>query len=808
MVLTHPFLLLGLGLVLVPVILHLLMRAKPKKLVFPALRLIQNRKRTNSRRMRLRHLGLLTLRMAVIGLLALAVARPSVPPADYSLHTGDWLRLFVIGAVGVGLYGGLVSLWKRQKTPPHEFSYRRSMLRGGLGIGVVLLLALFVVWPYQRRIAAAITQPTMTPDEFLPVAAVMLFDSSLSMQYRHESKTRLEVAQEIATKQIGAMPRLSRVALCDTGGEAQIRFSSDLGGVVKRIAGLTGHVVNRPLDDRLLAALEAQAADHEHTRTGEGAALAAAGKEGILREVYVFTDLAAGAWRKENSQRLHEALDQMPGINVYIIDVGVLSPSNVAVTELSLSEQTISSGSTLEIRAAVTATGVDPDDRLVELSYENSAGKLVKYGQQTVKVDPATSATAAFSFRVPAGPVVQGEVRLVSSDPLAFDDVRSFSVLVSPPTQVLVVSEKNHADALYLVSVLAPPEIAAQGEARHLCKQLTPAQLKTTDLAPYAVVCLVNVGDPEQSGWTRLEKFAADGGGIAIFLGDGVKHDKYLTAEAENVLPGKLKGQRGFNTPTFLDLQNLNHPILKKFADWGGGLAAVEIKRCWRIDPERVAGAIATYTDRDRLPALVERSLGKGRVLALTTSIDRRWNELPLDWGFAPLTYEMVRYLARSSQSLFNYTSGDDVIMALNPAQRIPAYLLRKPGLQQLRNDIPPGTTNLVIPEVDQLGNYRVTGLESDVKFERGFSVNPPADESKLDRLSKEELDSHLAPERYSIARDIENLQRNVKTGRLGREAFPLVVLILLIAFVSEHLLANRFYDADQQPPDAARTAA
>lgn len=807
MVLTHPLLLLGLGLVVVPVVLHLLMRAKPKKLVFPALRLIQNRKRTNSRRMRLRHLGLLILRMAVIGLLAVAIARPSVPPADYSLHSGDWLRLLLIGALCAALYYFFVMRWKRQRTSTHEFTYRRSMLRAAVATAAVLLLALFVVWPYQRRIAAAITQPTVTADEFLPVAAVMLFDSSLSMQYRHESKTRLEVAQEIATKQIGNMPRLSRVALCDTGGEAQLRFSSDLGGVTKRISGLTAHVVNRPLDDRILAALEAQAADHEQTRTGEGAALAAAGKEGILREVYVFTDLATSAWRKESSPKLREALEQMPGINVYVIDVGVLSPTNTALTELSLSEQTVAIGSTLDIRAAVSATGIDPEDRLVELSYENAKGTLVKYGQQAVRVDPAAAATAAFSFRVPAGPVVQGEVRLVSSDPLVFDDVRYFSVLVSPPTQILVVAETS-ADALYLVTVLAPPELETQGEARHHCKVITPSQLKTTDLAHYAVVCLVNVSDPEPAGWAKLENFANDGGGVAIFLGDGVQFEKYLSRAAENVLPGKLKGQRPFNTPTFIDVQNVNHPILKKFADWGGGLTDVEIKRCWRIDPDRVAGAIATYTDRNRLPALVERSLGKGRVLALTTSIDRRWSDLPLDWGFAPLSYEMMRYLARESQSLFNYTSGDDVMLAVNSAQRIPAYRLRKPGLQQLQHDIPPGTTTLVIPEVDQLGNYRVTGAETDAKFERGFSVNPPADESRLDRLAKDDLDSHLAPERYSIARDIENLQRNVKTGRLGREAFPLVVLILLIAFVGEHLVANRFYDADQQPGEGARPGA
>lgn len=807
MVLTHPYLLFGLALMAVPLILHLLMRAKPKKLLFPALRLIQNRKRTNTRRMRLRHLALLLLRMLVIALLAVALARPAVPSADYAPQAGDWVRLLFVAGPCAGVYYGLIALWTRRRTPPHEFTYRRSMLRGAVAVAAFLGLALLVAWPYQRRISAAITQPTLTSDEFLPVAAVMLFDTSLSMGYRQENKTRLEIAQDIAVKQIGNMPRSSRVALCETGGDSQIRFSQDLGGVAKRIAATTTHVVNRPLDDRLLAALEAQGADHEQTRTGEDAALAEAGREGILREVYVFTDLASSAWRKDGLPRLRDALEQMPGVNVYVIDVGVLVPTNVALTDLTLSDQMLPVGSPLDLRVAVSATGIEPGERVVELWIDNAAGKPVKLDQTTVKVDSAAAATATFSRQAPPGPVVQGEVRLVSSDPLAFDDVRFFSVLVQPPSEILIVYDKP-GDAVYLVNVLAPPEIAALGEARHRCKVIKTDQLNVTDLSSYAVVCLVDVTDPGDAGWQSLEKFASNGGGVAIFLGANVKHAAYLTPAAAAVFPGKLKGQVPFDEPARLDLQNPSHPILKKFADWGGILANVEINRCWSVDPDLVAGAIATYTDRKRLPALVERALGKGRVLALTTSIDRRgeWNDLPLDWGFAPLTYETMRYLARSSQAQFNYTAGDDVILPMNAAQPIPAYLLRKPGLQQLREDIPAGTTNLIVKGTDQLGNFRVTGVDTDAKFERGFSVNPVADESRLDRLSKDDLESHLGAERYSIARDIEHLQRNVKTGRLGREAFPLVVLLLLAAFVGENFVANRFYDTEQKPDETGHT--
>ena len=71
-------LLSGAGLIVIPIILHLIMRQRPKLLEFPALRFIQKRHDTNQRRLRLRHLLLLLLRAGAIALLALALARPSI----------------------------------------------------------------------------------------------------------------------------------------------------------------------------------------------------------------------------------------------------------------------------------------------------------------------------------------------------------------------------------------------------------------------------------------------------------------------------------------------------------------------------------------------------------------------------------------------------------------------------------------------------------------------------------------------------------------------------------------------------------
>ena len=47
-------------------------------------------------------------------------------------------------------------------------------------------------------------------------------------------------------------------------------------------------------------------------------------------------------------------------------------------------------------------------------------------------------------------------------------------------------------------------------------------------------------------------------------------------------------------------------------------------------------------------PALLDRALGRGHVLLFTSSIDRDWNNLPIQPAFLPLMQQAVRYLAHS----------------------------------------------------------------------------------------------------------------------------------------------------------------
>src|SRR5688572_16885694 len=76
MTFVFPIVLGGLALLAIPVLLHLLMRQKPRRLPFPAFRFLVQKHRSNQRKLRLRHLLLLLLRMLLLALICLAVAQP------------------------------------------------------------------------------------------------------------------------------------------------------------------------------------------------------------------------------------------------------------------------------------------------------------------------------------------------------------------------------------------------------------------------------------------------------------------------------------------------------------------------------------------------------------------------------------------------------------------------------------------------------------------------------------------------------------------------------------------------------------
>ena len=66
----------GAALAAIPLIIHLVMRQTPKRIIFPALQLVRNRHKRSTKRLRVKNWLLLLARMALLALMALALARP------------------------------------------------------------------------------------------------------------------------------------------------------------------------------------------------------------------------------------------------------------------------------------------------------------------------------------------------------------------------------------------------------------------------------------------------------------------------------------------------------------------------------------------------------------------------------------------------------------------------------------------------------------------------------------------------------------------------------------------------------------
>ncbi len=649
----RPGLLFGAALAVVPILLHLLMRTKPKKLIFPALRLIQNRRKNNVRRLKLRHLWLLLLRIAVIVLIVLAIARPSLPAANYSLTGTETATLLGIVALAVGLYFALMTRWRKQRLPHHTLTYRRSVLRGGTGLAIALLLLLCVFWPYQRRIAAEIDAPAAELTEDLPIAAVFVFDTSLSMEYRYEGKTRLEQAQKIATDYLANLPTASRVAVGGTKADDPFAFREDLTVARGDVQSLRTSAVSVPINQRVRQALSAQEQDYGRTLDSQTAVPAENRQDQFLREIYIFTDLSETAWRKNASKLLREELDRLKFINVYVIDLSVEKPQNAMIESLKLSSQTVPLGSPLSVDVTLSATGTEEINQTVEILATNSAGKEVPQGKRTVRLKPGEPIVETFQLTDLSQPFAQGQVRLGSGDPLDADNRRYFTVGVQFPPRVLIV-DGEPGDGDYLRYALAPPDWEKKGQAPFRVDQHTSKWLDThlEELGNYQVVCLVNVPGPGETMWNALAEFTNKGGGLAIFLGsEKVSSIEYNTTTAQSLVPAELRARRPFNPPETLSLTKREHPLFKRLFELNGAteFSQLPVYECWYVKPAADASVVDWYTQIDYpapTPAIVERADGAGRVVLLTTGVTLKkgqlnWSDLAMpSWQFLVFSHE------------------------------------------------------------------------------------------------------------------------------------------------------------------------
>lgn len=774
-------LLLGSLFVALPIVIHLALRRRPIPQKFPALMFLAERLDANRRQLQLRHWILLLLRSAVVAVLALALARPSVAAAQFGpwLFAGGVFPLLVVT-------GTLLTLSIIQK--------RSSLIIASLGVTSAVLAALAIGLVGTRPAGGA---ALLGGNERAPVAAAIVIDTSPRMDYRYDNQSRLDAGIEMATWLIGQLPAGSQVAVVETRPETP-RFAVDLPAARKFVERIRSSALVEPLPTSISRAISLlQQSDLQR------------------KEVYVLTDLTETAWPAPLAADLRELVAEAGDISPYIVDVGVENPTNAFLGDLKLSADSLPFGSTLYIEAQVGCVGAGLTQTVDLLLEEPTTERPVIVDGQTL-LPPATRRDVAtvslqengiqtVEFQLKGLPtrVHHGSVGLRTGDGLAIDDIRHFTVQVRDASRVLVVAPTNVFDEL-LVEAIAPEDFRRQGEARFDCSVIPPSELSRKDLATYKVACLLDPPALDGQAWRELSSYAAEGGNLAIFLGHNAHPpEKFNGPIVEELIGAALvrrwrAGEEGLVlAPTTFD-----HPVLLPFRDQSNSTPWREspVYRHWVVGELRPeCSVLIRYSNAE--PALLENRYERGRVMTLTTPISdplspvgrRSWNELPTSenaWPYLVLINSLLDYLIEHQGVSLNYTVGD-VVSLPNAAEDPSRYRLFPPTDQPV--DVSSDGEEVTVRFTETPGAYRLKG-QSAAPQVRGFAVNLQAEATDLSRSSPEVLAEFFGENQYRYTRERDQIRFEVGQGRIGREFYPYLLVFLVIVVGLEQLFANRFY--------------
>jgi Aerotolerance regulator N-terminal len=760
----NVYLLGGLALLSVPVVLHFWMRQKPRRLPFPAFRFLRQRSVVNRRRMRLQHLLLLALRMLVLAALCFAIAQP---------------KLFLPRAM---------AKWFGLSSPR-------------------------------------------------PAAVVFVFDVSYRMEYRIAGLSRLDDARQRALELLHNLPAESQVGVLDTGAdgaddEADEDWIASPAQARSRINGLRLRPVRAPLVRQIEKAADLL------TKAGQAG-------EPPPRMLYVFSDRTAAGWDIEEAKRI-----KIPdGVQAAYIDLGVDQPRDLGIEKIEVNPLVVAPGGTVTVTADLRAVGADFDVNLL-CQIDNEAKPATRHVKMTAGRDrevfvlkaPAPARPAGAGDEVVTEPhqiTVKFSTRddRAFKDDLAHDNIRfaTFQVRDDPKRQgrqILTLADDPKAAHIWQVALNVygrdSPTNGFQCEVRPASEA---ANFGLKELQLYRVVCLFQTAKrlPEPF-WKALANYVRGGGGLVIVPpGEELSGAQIAAwnkdAETAKLLPARLKeiATAREDQPVYWSDFDANHPLTKPFHQWlhqGVDFAAEAfrpyVNRYWQVEPIDNGRAVAAYDDAAKSPALVERTLGEGRIVQFTTVLDtreidrnRQWNNFWTLKSFGlVLVNEVCKYGAgEAAAEQINFRSGEPVTLTLPASAPRGVYHLDAPD-----PDLTESERSITVAEGDKTADVRAalapgqyTLFDPSRNRIAAFSLNLAPEESRLDRLPAKNIEtvlgegSVLTPQSgvslYDTLHELNHDATESKSPAAPVSLLPLLMVLTLLFLTFEGLLANRFYE-------------
>lgn len=868
MTFTFPILLGGLALLAVPVLIHLILRQKPKTLKFPAFRFLLQKRKTNQRKLQLRHLLLLALRMLLLALICLALARPKL--------SSDLLELQTDRPVAI------VMVFDTSYSMQYKTTGDRSRLDDARDKALALLDTLhadsrFLILDTAEAIVPAKVEWVKRGKAEEQIKALTLKPANYSVSARLADAYQVfgRLAQDTSDVVAQRMPRVLCVysdrtqasweakqvpqleILADAVPPPLERLIAVQGGIGAKIAllkELREKLPPQPAQDypeqSLISHWEelrqkipsAHADNYPAPEWNKLLGQTRARIRDMLKQLRARKpdDLTAQVeeYRDRLVASLEAGLTELQGVAAIFVDVGVDDAVDLSIVAADLrsgnngsaeTRQVFSQKEKILLQVMVQAFGSEFDNTL-----NCSLGKkdLVPY---VISFSKGESRPFVFDLGDDLSPGFhQVQLSLSVSDQLVFTNRQFVTFLVRPARKILIITDaadgveelKSYIEGnpkVHFQCTLQSPEIAESGGPQAL--------------ASYNAVYLIDVVAPSDSLWQALGKYVDQGGNLAVVPGwDEKWKDKALTAyngkEAQNLLPGKFIGKVSEKDKKVPDKDGavwdweepsfFQHPFLRQFGNWKT-LATpdfIQFKRrayhYWEIEKNPGSAVLVRYATGKRHPALLERDFGKGRgrVVLLTTRLDvsaeEVWNNYfdnDSSW-FVVFPGELSIYLAGDLEALkLNFLSGRGVPTVVPPPGNVDqSFLVRGPGPPESLPR-PDKHNDLLIRNAVLPGNYVVEGATKEGPV-GAFSVNVPPEEGDLKRVPAVEIEELFGKDAVRTLGHGDGLDEMLSgVFSTPEELFPALMLALLLMFAMENLLGNLFYRRRKEPQAKGESA-
>lgn len=849
----HASLLVGCLLAVVPVAFHLLGRRQPKAIPFPAVRFVRKTAVQAQKGWTVKRWLLLAMRTLLVLLVAFALASPRVPTADFA----NYLLIGMLGLLAI-----LAT----------SIATTAVISRKGKGIVLVATIISALLWGATGIWAVATTlggTQKLLPATGGPIAVALVVDTSPSMGYQYQNQSRLDAAKETANWLMDRLPVGSQIAIVNS--EGAIRLLSDRASANRQLDRTVVEGKSALLPQRIVGAIDALRGSELgrkeiyvltdlSTKAWQDVATAGiadklnSGGGSSLGGVIADSSLA------DNSQTASGIAANVPsgggtvgrGANadaavlLQVIDVSIpdVEKRNWGIRSVELSQSSVIPGGSLSVDVEVEGYREGTAEQMtVELHTEAIDRNLVVRGDTVVP--PELTVVDKQLVQVPAGGSVHvrllwrdiaegtnhAQVRLSRPDPLAVDNVEYLSVEGRAQGESLVVSH-DPRDAALIAAAIEPESVlqqtasvegAGSEEQKGASGANTTSRVRTESYAKFGVVTLADYSniilyDPsgiDADTCDKLKSWVESGGGLMIVLGSAFRSaDEVMASPVSQLLPGtvkRLSRRDRADRDVILAPAISNHPIWRVFErpieeiPW----ASYPVFRHWDMEDLSLNAYPLMRFTQSQLPALIEESRGKGRVITWTVPYPEaysmgpgeEWSELfrttSADWPGYALFLGAVQYLASWSDEQLNYIVDQPAILANSGANMPQKYQLFEPNGEQTA--VESDGESLVYNYTRYPGVYRLKGLRPQGPVVRGFSVNVASDQVDLSRVAPEVLSQALGESNYKVAKDRNEIETTQGENRFGRDLAPYILVFVVMLFMAEQTMASRFYGASSK---------